>query len=196
MVPARTPVEANRLELRHLRLHDPTLALRLGVLLAFALAPLFVTSFQLTDLLLKIALFGTLTASYDVVIGYVETHGRKETDALTEGLPVIPRRPVEYRGVTLTEMDLDAVLERKPQLALVDEFAHTNAPGSRHPKRYQDVEELLAGAELHVLDRNRIANRGHRDHGEIVQHCGVPVPKRDPREPLFRVLRLKRMREK
>ena len=70
MVPARTPVEANRLELRHLRLHDPTLALRLGVLLAFALAPLFVTSFQLTDLLLKIALFGTLTASYDVVIGY------------------------------------------------------------------------------------------------------------------------------
>ena len=82
-------------------------------------------------------------AGRDVVIAYVETHGRKETDALTEGLPVIPRLTLEYRGVTLTEMDLDAVLARRPQLALVDEFAHTNAPGSRHPKRYQDVLELL-----------------------------------------------------
>jgi two-component system sensor histidine kinase KdpD len=79
----------------------------------------------------------------DVVIGYVETHGRKETDALTAGLPIIPRRTTEYRGVSMAEMDLDAVLARKPQLALVDEFAHTNAPGSRHPKRYQDVLELL-----------------------------------------------------
>src|SRR6266853_12451 len=79
----------------------------------------------------------------DVVIGYVETHGRKETDALAEGLPKIPRRSVEYRGVTLTEMDLDAVLARKPELALVDELAHTNAPGSRHPKRYQDVRAYL-----------------------------------------------------
>ena len=88
-------------------------------------------------------------ASRDVVIGYVETHGRKETDALTEGLPIVPRRAVEYRGVTLTEMDLDEVLTRKPQLALVDELAHTNAPGSRHPKRYQDVQELLdAGIDV------------------------------------------------
>jgi len=85
-----------------------------------------------------------LAAGRDVVIGYVETHGRKETDALTEGLPAVPRRTVEYRGVTFAEMDLDAVLVRRPQLALVDEFAHTNAPGSRHPKRYQDVIELLA----------------------------------------------------
>src|SRR5437867_6043796 len=83
-------------------------------------------------------------AGRDVVIGYVETHGRKETDALAEGLSKIPRRSFEYRGVTLTEMDLDAVLARKPQLALVDELAHTNAPGSRHPKRYQDVQEILA----------------------------------------------------
>src|SRR6266568_4302828 len=88
-------------------------------------------------------------AGRDVVIGYVETHGRKETDALAEGLPKVPRRSLEYRGVTLTEVDLDAVLARKPQLALVDELAHTNAPGSRHPKRYQDVRELLdAGIDV------------------------------------------------
>src|SRR5205814_9843063 len=68
-----------------------------------------------------------LATGRDVVIGYVETHKRKETDALTEGLPIIPRLSFEYRGVTLTELDLDAVLRRRPQLALVDEFAHTNA---------------------------------------------------------------------
>lgn len=90
-----------------------------------------------------------LAAGRDVVIGYVETHGRKETEALVEGLPEIPRRTTEHRSVTLTEMDLDAVLARHPQLALVDEFAHTNAPGSRHPKRYQDVIELLdAGIDI------------------------------------------------
>ena len=88
-------------------------------------------------------------AGRDVVIGYVETHGRKETDTLTEGLPILPRRTTEHRGVALTEMDLDAVLARRPQLVLVDEFAHTNAPGSRHPKRYQDVLELLeAGIDV------------------------------------------------
>src|SRR5882724_7946048 len=79
----------------------------------------------------------------DVVIGYIETHGRKETEALTEGLPAIPRRKAEHRGVELMEMDLDAILTRRPELALVDEFAHTNAPGSRHPKRCQDVLEIL-----------------------------------------------------
>ena len=90
-----------------------------------------------------------LVAGRDVVMGYVETHGRKETDALADGLAVIPRRATEYRGVNLTEMDLDAVLARHPQLALVDEFAHTNAPSSRHPKRYQDVLELLeAGIDV------------------------------------------------
>lgn len=84
-----------------------------------------------------------LAAGRDVVIGYVETHGRQETEALLEGLPILPRLALEYRGVALTEMDLDGVLARRPQLALVDELAHTNAPGARHPKRYQDVLELL-----------------------------------------------------
>jgi two-component system sensor histidine kinase KdpD len=80
----------------------------------------------------------------DVVVGVVETHGRKETEALLAGLEVVHRRHVEYRGRKLEEMDLDALLARHPQLALVDELAHTNVPGSRHPKRYLDVEELLA----------------------------------------------------
>jgi two-component system sensor histidine kinase KdpD len=80
---------------------------------------------------------------YDVVVGVVETHGRRETEALLEGLEVIPRRPIEYRGQDLEEMDLDALIARRPQIALVDELAHTNAQGSRHAKRYLDVEELL-----------------------------------------------------
>lgn len=80
----------------------------------------------------------------DVVIGVVETHGRAETEALVHGIEVVPRRKVEYQGRSLAEMDIDAVLARGPQLVLVDELAHTNAPGSRHDKRYQDVEELLA----------------------------------------------------
>ena len=80
----------------------------------------------------------------DVVVGIAETHGRVETQALLEGLEVIPRRQIEYRNAALTEMDIDAILARKPKLVLVDELAHTNAPGSRHPKRYQDVEELIA----------------------------------------------------
>ena len=80
----------------------------------------------------------------DVVVGVVETHGRPETAALLEGLPALPRRTLEYRGIALQEFDLDAALARRPGLLLVDELAHTNAPGSRHPKRWQDVEELLA----------------------------------------------------
>ena len=80
----------------------------------------------------------------DVVAGIVETHGRRETAALLEGLELLPRRQVEYRGRILEEMDLDAILARRPSLVLVDELAHSNAPGSRHPKRYLDVEELLA----------------------------------------------------
>ncbi|TNU60725.1 histidine kinase, partial [Bacillus velezensis] len=85
----------------------------------------------------------------DVVIAVVETHGRAATLAQTEGLEQVPRRIVEHRGVTLDEMDLDAVLARAPELALVDELAHTNAPGSRHAKRWQDVQELLdAGIDV------------------------------------------------
>jgi two-component system, OmpR family, sensor histidine kinase KdpD len=80
---------------------------------------------------------------YDVVVGVVETHGRKETEALLDGLEILPRRRVEYRGQTLQEMDLDAIIARRPQIVLVDELAHSNAEGSRHPKRYLDVEELM-----------------------------------------------------
>src|SRR5580704_6297621 len=86
---------------------------------------------------------------YDIVVGVVETHGRKDTEALLAGLEVIPRRRLEYRGQWLEEMDLDAILARHPQIVLVDELAHTNAPGSRHPKRYLDVEELLSHG-IHV----------------------------------------------
>jgi two-component system sensor histidine kinase KdpD len=80
----------------------------------------------------------------DVVVGIVETHGRAETAALLEGLEALPARAVEYRGTVLREFDLDAALARRPQLMLVDELAHSNAPGSRHRRRWQDVEELLA----------------------------------------------------
>ncbi|MDX3807645.1 DUF4118 domain-containing protein [Bosea thiooxidans] len=80
----------------------------------------------------------------DVVIGVVETHGRKETQALVDGFEIVPRRSVDYKGRALGEMDLDAILARRPALVLVDELAHTNVPGSRHPKRYLDVEELLS----------------------------------------------------
>jgi two-component system sensor histidine kinase KdpD len=83
-------------------------------------------------------------AGVDAVIGVVETHGRAETEALIDGLEIVPRKQVDYEGRTLSEMDVDAILARHPRLALVDELAHTNAPGSRHSKRWQDVEELLA----------------------------------------------------
>jgi two-component system sensor histidine kinase KdpD len=87
----------------------------------------------------------------DVVVGVVETHGRKETEALLQGLEIVPRRRVEYKGSWLDEMDLDAVLDRRPELVLVDELAHTNAPTSRHPKRYMDVVELLgAGIDVYA----------------------------------------------
>lgn len=80
---------------------------------------------------------------FDIVIGYVETHNRKETADLAEGIELIPRKTLNYKSATIQEMDLDAVIERKPQIVLVDELAHTNAPGSRHKKRYQDILEIL-----------------------------------------------------
>lgn len=112
-------------------------------------------------------------AGRDVVIGYVETHGRRETDALAEGVPCIPRRQMAYRGITLLEMDLDALLTRRPQLALVDELAHTNAPGSRHPKRYQDVLELLdAGIDvLATLNIQHVESRAEA----VRQITGVTI---------------------
>src|SRR5476649_465815 len=98
-----------------------------------------------------------LKAGADVVVGAVETHGRAETQALLEGLEVLPRKRLEYRDQILEEMDLDALIARHPQIALVDELAHTNAPGSRHPKRYLDVEELLS----HGIDVYTAVNIQH-----------------------------------
>ncbi len=96
-------------------------------------------------------------AGADVVVGVVETHGRAETEALLQGLEVLPRKRISYRDQTLEEMDLDALIARRPQIALVDELAHTNAPGSRHPKRYLDVEELLS----HGIDVYTAVNIQH-----------------------------------
>src|SRR5271155_5631268 len=97
------------------------------------------------------------TDGYDVVIGVVETHGRKDTEALLSGLETIPRRHVHYKGQTLTEMDLDAIIARHPRIVLVDELAHTNADRSRHPKRYLDVEELMS----HGIDVYTTVNIQH-----------------------------------
>ena len=77
----------------------------------------------------------------DVVVGYVETYGRRDTEAQIRDLEVIPRRKIEYRGVTMEEMDVEAIVRRKPQVCVVDELAHTNVPGSQHAKRYEDVLE-------------------------------------------------------
>src|SRR6201998_1423306 len=98
-----------------------------------------------------------IKAGIDVVVGVVETHGRVETEALLQGLEVIPRKRIEYRDQIIEEMDLDALIARRPQLALVDELAHTNAPGSRHPKRYLDVEEILS----HGIDVYSTVNIQH-----------------------------------
>lgn len=96
-------------------------------------------------------------AGIDVVVGFVETHGRAETEALVRGLEVVPRKRLEYRGQIVEELDLDAVIARRPKIALVDELAHTNAAGSRHPKRYLDVEELLS----HGIDVYTAVNVQH-----------------------------------
>jgi len=90
------------------------------------------------------------TRGLDVVIGFVETYGRRDTEAQLRDLEVLPRRTIDYRGVTLEEMDVDAVIKRHPQVCVVDELAHTNVPGSRNDKRYQDVLEILE-AGIHVM---------------------------------------------
>ena len=87
----------------------------------------------------------------DVVIGYVETHKRDETEEMIQGLELIPRRIVPYQNINLEELDTDAIIKRKPEIVLVDELAHTNVPGSRHPKRYLDVEDILqAGIDVYT----------------------------------------------
>ncbi|MFG1463589.1 sensor histidine kinase KdpD [Xanthobacter sp. DSM 24535] len=103
----------------------------------------------------------------DVVVGIVETHGRRETEAVTEGLEILPRRSIAYRGRLVPEFDLDAALARRPGLLLVDEYAHTNVPGSRHPKRWQDVRDILdAGIDVwttlniqHLESLNEVVQR-------------------------------------
>src|SRR6476469_7580434 len=114
----------------------------------------------------------------EVVVGIVETHGRKETEALVEGMPIMPRTQVEYRGTTLAEMDLDAILTWHPGLAVVDELAHTNAPGSRHPKRYQDVLELL-DAGINVYTTLNVQHVGSRSD-TVRQITGAPVSETVP----------------
>jgi len=114
----------------------------------------------------------------DVRIGYIEHHGRRETEALIEGLSAIPEQQIEYHGVKLTEMDLDAILAAHPHLVLVDELAHTNAPGTRHPKRYQDVEELLAAG----IDVYTTLNVQHIEslNDVVAQITGVIIQEKIP----------------
>ncbi|MFO0928564.1 MAG: histidine kinase [Gemmataceae bacterium] len=114
----------------------------------------------------------------DVVIGLVETHGRSDTAALIGDLEQVPRRKIEYRGVTLEEMDTEAVLARHPTVALVDELAHTNAPGSRFPKRYQDVEDLLR-AGINVITTLNIQHLESL-YDIIERFAGVKVKERVP----------------
>ncbi|MFG1395416.1 DUF4118 domain-containing protein [Roseixanthobacter pseudopolyaromaticivorans] len=109
----------------------------------------------------------------DVVAGIVETHGRRETEAITQGLEILPRKSIAYRGRLVPEFDLDAALARRPALLLVDEYAHTNVPGSRHPKRWQDVRDILdAGIDVWTT-----LNIQHLESlNEVVQRiCGVRV---------------------
>jgi two-component system sensor histidine kinase KdpD len=114
----------------------------------------------------------------DVVVGFVETHGRAETAAQIGDLEVLPRRRREYRGITVEEMDLDALLARRPTVAIVDELAHTNVPGSRHAKRYEDVEELL-DAGIHVLSTVNIQHLESL-HDHVQRMVGVSVKERVP----------------
>jgi two-component system sensor histidine kinase KdpD len=114
----------------------------------------------------------------DVVIGVVETHGRAETAAQIGDLEQVPRRQIEYKGVVLEEMDLDAILARRPTVCLVDELAHTNAPGSQHAKRYQDVEELVR-AGTNVISTLNIQHLESL-HDIVEQATGVKVKERLP----------------
>jgi two-component system sensor histidine kinase KdpD len=114
----------------------------------------------------------------DIVVGLVETHGREETAQLIEGLKVVPRRQVQYRGITIEEMDLEAVLARRPEVALVDELAHTNVPGSKNAKRYQDIQDLLA-AGIHVISTLNVQHLESL-YDTVEAQIGVKVHERVP----------------
>lgn len=119
-----------------------------------------------------------LQEGVDIVVGVVETHGRSETAQMLEGIEQIPRKNIQYRETNLQEMDIDAILERKPKLVLIDELAHSNAPGSRHNKRYQDVEEILAnGIDVYTtLNVQHIESRSDL----VYQITGVAVQEKVP----------------
>ena len=123
-------------------------------------------------------------AGRDTVIGFLETHGRAETASVAEGLEEVPRRRIEYRGTTLEEMDLPALLARRPELALIDELAHTNAPGVEHPKRYEDVDDVLA-ADIDVFST---VNVQHLEslNDLVAELTGVRVRETVPDEVLAR----------
>jgi len=114
----------------------------------------------------------------DVLVGLVEAHGRAETAKLVDGLELIPRRKIEYRGITIEEMDVDAIIQRHPQVVLVDELAHTNAPGSRNTKRYQDVQDILA-AGIHVISTLNIQHLESL-YNTVENLIGVKVRERIP----------------
>ena len=114
----------------------------------------------------------------DVVIGYLEPHGRAETVAQAEGLEIVPRRKVVYRGTPLEEMDLPAVLARAPELCLIDELAHTNAPGLEHEKRYEDVRDVLEAG----IDVYSTVNVQHLEslNDQVTQLTGAACARRSP----------------
>src|ERR1700754_4824519 len=121
-------------------------------------------------------------AGRDVVIGLLETHGRADTVRIADGLEVVPRRRVSYRGVTLEEMDLPAILQRAPELCLIDELAHTNAPGLEHPKRYDDIADVRAAG----IDVFSTVNVQHLEslNDQVAELTGVRVRETVPDEEL------------
>ena len=119
----------------------------------------------------------------DIVVGLVETHGREHTAAMLEGLEVIPRTIIDYRGASFTELDLDAVLARRPEVVLVDELAHSNIPGSRHAKRWEDIDELLESLESNFLGWSSAmapAIMGNGDRPELGEELTASFCRTDP----------------
>lgn len=119
-----------------------------------------------------------LLVGYNVIIGYIETHGREDTERLLEGLPLVPRKSIFYKGMEMEEMDVQSILNMRPEIVIVDELAHTNAPGSNNSKRWQDVIDLL-DAGINVISA---VNIQHIEglYGEIEQIAGIKVKERIP----------------